>query len=207
MATIDHLVYAVSDLDAGIDALEAALGVRAAFGGRHEWWGTHNALADLGGGRYLEIIAPDPTQPAPDGPRPFGLDSITGPTLVAWAAATDDIDAAVAAARAQGHDPGSPIARSRARPDGTRLDWRLTPHDPADGVLPFLIEWGVTVHPSTTSPGGLALVTLTIETPDVAAVTAALAALDIEDEVEVAPADRAALVATIHGPRGELELR
>ena len=44
------------------------------MGGSHPGLGTHNALLSLGDESYLEIIAPDPTQPKPDHPRIFGLD-------------------------------------------------------------------------------------------------------------------------------------
>ena len=91
---IDHLIYAVPDLDAAVDDVERRLGVRAAGGGRHPGMGTHNRLLGLGPYTYLEIIAPDPDQPEPGGPRPYGADGLTSAGLVGWALTCGDIESA-----------------------------------------------------------------------------------------------------------------
>ena len=52
---IDHLVIAVPDPDAAAADLEAALGLAATGGGRHERAGTFNRLIFLGDA-YLELI-------------------------------------------------------------------------------------------------------------------------------------------------------
>src|SRR5262245_56653484 len=104
---VDHLVNAVPDLSEGMREIEKKLGVRAAPGGRHDGVGTHNALLALGDDAYLEIIAPDPSQPAPARPRPFGVDALQRGRLVTWAGRVRDLDARVASARAAGFDPGS----------------------------------------------------------------------------------------------------
>jgi len=205
---IDHLVYATPDLDAAVEWVAAALGVRPTPGGRHPGLGTRNALLDLGGRAYLEIIGLDrpAAEPAADGPRPFGLDQITGPRLAAWAARADGIDRRVARARAAGYDPGPVQPMSRRRPDGTELQWRLTfpgPH-PVE-VVPFLIEWGdETPHPSTTSAAGCRLVSFTGAHPEPDAVAPVLRALEVE--LAVQPAPSAALIAVIEGPGGAVTL-
>ena len=108
MAVIDHLVLAVPDLDRAMDDVAREYGVRPMVGGRHEGLGTHNALVSFGSS-YLELIAPDPTQPDPDGPRPFGVDGIERSTLVAWAVRPDatageSLEALIAACRRVGRD-------------------------------------------------------------------------------------------------------
>ena len=202
---IDHLVYATPDLDAAVEWVTAALGVRPTPGGRHPGLGTRNALLDLGGGAYLELIGIDAEATA-DGPRPFGLDRIAGPRLAAWAAKTDGIDQRVARARRFGYDPGPVLSMSRRRPDGTELQWRLTSPGPHSvEVVPFLIEWGDdTPHPSTTSAGGCRLLSFTGAHPEPDAVAEMFRALGVEFSVEPAPS--AALRAEIEGPGGTVTL-
>lgn len=205
--TVDHMVYGVSDLRAGVDEVAERLGVRAADGGRHVGRGTHNALLGLGAGAYLEVIAVDPEQPAPPGPLPFGLDRLRLPRLVGWASRTTDIERRRAQALERGHDPGEVRAMSRRRPDGFLLEWRLTRDapDPAQLVVPFLIDWGSSPHPSDSAPQGARLVELRAEHPDPARVRAQLAALDVTLEVDEGP--EPALVATLDTPRGRVVLR
>ena len=114
---IDHLVYAVPDLAAGVDAMERLLGVRPAPGGQHPGWGTANALLALGPTMYLEVIGPDPDQPPH--PRPFGVDPLRPGRLAGWAVKTADLDARIRASAARGYHPGRVFPGSRRRPDGT----------------------------------------------------------------------------------------
>jgi hypothetical protein len=204
---LDHIVYAVPDLEAAVAEIAGAWGVLATPGGQHVGRGTRNALIALGDARYLEVIGPDPEQPQPAGPRPFGIDRLAGPRLVTWAVKAPDIDARVERAKASGYDAGPIRAMSRARPDGVLLSWRLTqPAEPAgDGLVPFLIDWGVTPHPSATSASGCRLVDLRGEHPQPAAVQTMLKAVGVELTVQRGPAP--ALMATIETPNGVMELR
>ena len=202
---VDHIVYAAPDLDAAVADLEARLGVRASYGGYHPGAGSHNALMDLGGGAYLEIIAPDPGQPDPAGRRrPFGLDDLTEPKLAGWAAKATDLDTRVALARLGGFDPGLARTMRRERPDGVELVWTLTSAGPAlGGLVPFLIDWGEAPHPAATAPGGCRLTALSGRHPRPAEVEAALAALDLALPVEEGAV---ALLATLDTPNGVVRL-
>lgn len=203
---LDHLVYAVTDLDAAVDDLAERLGARPSAGGRHVGRGTRNFLLSFGDGSYLEIIGVDDGQPSPQGPRPFGIDLLTGPRLVTWAVRVDDIDDAVGSARRHGYDPGPAQAMSRATPDGGLLSWQLTDALlTADGLVPFLIAWGDTVHPSLTATGGARLMELTAEHPEPALVATAFAALGVAG-VTVERGPQARLVARIDGPGGSVRL-
>jgi hypothetical protein len=203
---LDHLVYATPDLHATVAELERR-GLALSPGGAHVGLGTRNALADLGGGSYLEVIGPDPEQPEPARPRPFGIDGLREQRLVTWAARVTDLDGAVATARTRGHDPGPARDMSRVRGDGLRMSWRLTaPPATVPEVVPFLIAWADTEHPSRSAAHGARLESLTAQHPDPAAVRQRLAALDVESDLVVAAGPAPLLHAVVATPAGALEL-
>lgn len=202
---VDHLIYAAPDLAAAVADLEDRFGVRAQAGGKHIGLGTHNALLALGPRTYLEIIAPDPGQPEPSMPRPFGVDDVTRGRLAGWALACDDIDRAVTEARSHGYDPGDVGDGQRVGPAGTVLRWRAAGSALADGLVPFLICWGDTEHPARSAPHGLVLKSLQIEHPDPLFLAPLLTALGADIQVTAAAAP--ALVAHLSGPSGSKVLR
>lgn len=202
-SSIDHLIYGGRDLDAAIDQITALTGVRAEYGGQHPGHGTHNALLSLGGRTYLEIIAPDPSQPRPAGPRPFGLDDTPAAGLRGWAAAPDDLDAAVQASLASGFNYGPVVAGQRHTADGREITWRMTDssHGDEDGVVPFLIDWTDGLHPARRAPGGLTLSELRLASPQPRRLAARLRVLGLELPVDEAP--QPGLRAVLAGPHGE----
>jgi hypothetical protein len=204
---VDHLIWGGADLDAEIDRLERLTGVRAAPGGQHPGEGTRNALLRLGPASYLELIAPDPGQPAPPRPRWLGLDGLTKPRLITWAARATGLEQRVAAARAAGIRLGEVRAGRRETSTGRVLAWRLTYPDlrQGDGLVPFLIDWGDSPHPALTAPAGVELVDLHGEHPEPGPVGGWLGALGLGLRVVAGP--RAALVATLDTPRGRVVLR
>jgi len=204
---IDHLVYATPDLDLGIATIERLLGVRATAGGRHPGAGTRNALVALGPGTYLEIVGPDRTQPQPEQPRWFRIDEIDAPRLVTWAAKVDSIDQISRKARRLGVGLGGIVAGSRRRDDGVLLAWRYT--NPrtvvGDGIIPFLIDWGTTPHPSESAAQGASLITLRAEHPQPEPIRDVARRLGLSLQID--RGSQPALVATIASLRGEVELR
>ena len=202
---IDHVIYAHPNLDTAVAEIEERFGVRAAGGGQHPGRGTHNKVLGLGPRTYLEIIAPDPTQPEPSESRPYGVEGTIRGQLVGWALACEDIERAVARGLSKGFDPGGVIDGQRVSPTGALLRWRVTGNAQAAGLVPFLIEWGQTPHPAVDAARGLALLSVHLEHPDPRSLATALAALGAN--VEVREASEPALVARIGGPQGEQELR
>jgi glyoxalase-like protein len=207
LATVDHLVYATPELQVGIERIERVLGVRATPGGQHPGRGTRNALLSLGPGTYLEIIGPDPEQPTPAQPRQFGIDDLKEPRLVTWAAKGKQLEQLANEAGRGGVKLGEVIPGTRQRADGVVLSWRYT--DPrtvvAGGIVPFFIDWGKTPHPASTATQGASLIGLRAEHPDPEQVQKALSRLGLG--LRVQPGPRPALVATVSGPRGRVELR
>lgn len=203
---LDHLVYATCDLDATARDLGDRLGVVPAPGGRHVGRGTRNYLLGLGGDSYLEIIGPDPEQTDFTGVRPFGLDSLERPRLVGWAARVTGIERTIEESREKGYDPGPVRSMSRRTPDGELLSWKLTdvPGTLIPALLPFLIDWDDSPHPSQTSPAGVRLVGFQLESPDPVPIGRALRALGAN--LMVHQGEQPRLVATVVGPNGELQL-
>ena len=207
LARVDHLVWATPDLDEGIREIERLTGVRASPGGKHPSWATHNALLSFGAGKYLELLAPDPSVPPPSKKRPFGLDHLSSSGLVTWAAHEADLEGRLARLAAAGIELGEILSGGRVRADGVALQWRLTSPRAMleEGVVPFLIDWGTSPHPSTTAASGLSLVDLVIEHPEPDHLRQLLDRFGVDLPIRRAP--HTALVATLDSPQGSVELR
>lgn len=210
LVALDHLVVAAQTLSAGCAFVEAQLGVQPQPGGKHVTMGTHNALLGLGPGQYLEIIAIDPDGEKPARPRWYDLDEprmraalAEGPRLIHWAAQTDDIDAQKARSRVD-LGPVQPITRGD-------LHWRITipddGHLPGAGLVPTLIQWPKGTHPSNRlADSGIRLVALAAEHPDPATIRAALAALELSEQLKVTYGRYPRLAAMLRTPRGIVTL-
>lgn len=203
---IDHLIWGVADLERGTEELAGRLGVRPAPGGRHPGRGTANSLISLGGSSYLEALGPDPGEPGHTG-LAHGLDSLERSQLVGWAISTSDPVGDAAAMRGAGWDPGPVEEMEREERSGRVLSWRLTvgPEGEVPAVVPFLIDWGQSPHPSASAPKGIELEKLSLEHPQAEMVRAILRALSCP--VEVSDAASPAIVAELRTPFGKLVLR
>ncbi|MBR8740185.1 VOC family protein [Nocardiopsis sp. MG754419] len=209
-SNLDHLVYAVPDLEAAVPAFAERTGVTPVPGGRHPV-GSANALVALTVGSerapyYLEIVGPDPARTEPV--RVFGLADLDHPHLATFAVRVDDdLTTVVERARAVGHDPGDVEPWSRATPDGDVLRWHLAKREPKayPAPVPFLIDWGSTPQPGLGDLPTLELVSLRAVHPDPASLAPALAAFGVDLEVSTGPVP--SLEAVLRGPQGEFVLR
>jgi hypothetical protein len=164
---IDHILVAAPDLEGGRDYAESIFGTRPVIGGVHPGQGTRNALLGLEDDTYIEVIAPDPAQPA-DLPLSRYLASRSSVQLSWWCARCDELEALQDTIRDAGLDAGSIDPWSRKRPDGEHLSWQLLmPNVPELGAaLPFFISWDdMAQHPSRHVPVVGRLETLTIRHP------------------------------------------
>jgi catechol 2,3-dioxygenase-like lactoylglutathione lyase family enzyme len=147
MLRIDHVVFAVPDLDEAAVRFREAFGLDSTDGGRHERWGTANRIVPLGD-QYLELVtAVDETAAAGTG---FGRGVLQlasgGGGWFTIAAVAEDLDAVAARL---GLEIGS---GSRTRPDGEILRWRSAGLDDPrrEPWMPFFLVWDV---PDELRPG------------------------------------------------------
>lgn len=184
---IDHITVTASSLEVGAAFVRELLGVSPQGGGEHPRMGTHNQLLRLGDALFLEVIAPNPSAPAPTRPRWFALDALhpdSPPALSAWVARSSDIYTAVSAC-SEILGEVEPMSRGA-------LNWLITiPPDgslPLQGIAPALIQWPAEAHPAAKLPDhGLSLAKLELCHPEAERVTRLLASLGLENSVSVTP--------------------
>jgi hypothetical protein len=164
--SLDHVIVGVSDLDRGVREFAERFGVTPTPGGRHPGRGTQNALVSLGARTYLEILAPDPTQP-PIASQAY-LADLASLTVVDWVIGTTNIEATAARLKQAGYNVPGPAPGSRQRPNGELLQWRTLNFESGnESPQPFVIEWSPgSAHPSTTSATGCQLKSLEIVRPN-----------------------------------------
>jgi Glyoxalase-like domain len=137
---LDHVIFAVPDLEAAARGLESRHGLASIEGGRHAGWGTANRIVPLVE-TYVELITL--VDEAEAAASPFGrwvaagIGSAAGRPL-GWVARTERIDEI---AERLGLTVSS---GSRPGRDGGLLRWRLAGVEEAaaEPALPFFVEWG-----------------------------------------------------------------
>ena len=207
---LDHILIAASDLEQGCEAIEAATGVRPAFGGAHPGRGTCNALASLGPGLYLEVIAPDPNQ-SESGDLIGRLRGYDRPALSWWAARATDLTSVRERLSPRGFTT-SEIKRGHRRTDsGELVEWTSLYVTEArfGAATPFLIDWGASArHPSQSAPEAGRLVELEIALPDLPGYRSLAEVIELGPLVTLRAAAAPAMMARIETPGGKhVELR
>jgi hypothetical protein len=217
-AQIDHLVVACRDLAQAAAWCEATFGVAAAPGGQHPLMGTHNLLLNLSDGIYFEMIAIDPSLPAPAGPRWFGLDDPAvratiddRPQLVHWVA--------------RASQPLEGDANTEVRDfERSIYRWQMALPRTGDaaamrrlgGCLPLVIHWkaneaGEVPHPTEKLPAShVRLKSFSLQHPDLPALRSGLRAIgfapDPAVKTPVLPGTSPMLSAEFDAPSGPVVL-
>jgi hypothetical protein len=149
---LDHVVYAVHDLDQAALRFREELGLDSTEGGRHERWGTANRIVPLGD-QYLELVAAVDDEVAAE--TAFGRGVLEhaagGGGWFTIAAVTDELEAVASRLEL------AVTTGSRTRPDGEILRWRSAGVDDTrrERWMPFFIAWDVTdeLHPGHARAG------------------------------------------------------
>jgi hypothetical protein len=165
---VDHIIYAVTDLEAAAERLRYEFGFASVLGGRHPGWGTANRIIPLGR-EYIELVTVvDRKQAAASHFGRAVMDALRrGQQLAGWAVATDDLEDIAGRLKLE------VTSGSRNRPDGSRLRWQLAGVAVAlsTGALPFFIQWAAPpeLHPGAAvvehdvSPSGITWIEIAAE--------------------------------------------
>ena len=201
---LDHLLVGVPAVDAGVDWLQAATGVRAAEAGFWDDDAVALAFASLGGRAYLAVVGPDGSA-APAGSLGARLAAPGRPPAggLGRAVAPGALDGRAEEARAAGLAVKVREV-ARRRPDGrTMVSRHLMLGSGASAHLPVFVEPGRGAHPSIDAPAGLRLRSFSVADPEPDGLRTLLAGLGVEVEVvEGAPG----LAVVLGSPGGELTL-
>jgi TusA-related sulfurtransferase len=205
MLALDHITVGAITLEAGLQYVEKALGVRVPPGGAHPLMGTHNHLMQLGEGVFLEVIAPNPAV-SPRRPRWFGLDGKElrtelerSPRVITWVIRTDDVAGVLERlndkqAEAVQVSRGTLSWLISVAPDGSM---------PMGGAFPTFIQWPAGPHPSLKMGAlGCRLERLEVSHPHADQITDALNVLEFKEPRLSIVVGRQCLCATISTPAG-----
>jgi hypothetical protein len=202
---LDHILWAAPDLEDGAKTIERMTGVTPARGGVHPGLGTRNSLIALDSDAYFEIIAPDPAQDLA-GNRGGRIAAQRRPGLMTFAIASDDLASLRETALREGLGVDGPVAMHRDTPNDERLDWTILYLEDArfGEAIPFVIDWGKTPHPSTSTPVGCRLRSFAVVHPDAGALGRLFAALGVP--VTVKGGAYPGFVAEFATPKGDVVL-
>jgi hypothetical protein len=137
---LDHLGYAVRDLDAAAVRWREGFGLDSVEGGRHVGLGTANRIVPLGD-QYIELIGvADRTEAEANA---FGRSVLERTTeRDGWlliVVSSDDVEAEAARLGLQ------VVAGQRVRPDGSEVRWRMVGLDAPEREpwMPLFITWDI----------------------------------------------------------------
>lgn len=202
---LDHILWAVPDLDQGTADFGAATGVIPANGGSHAGFGTRNTLAALGDRLYFEVISVDPVQEN-FLERAERIGQLHSPEMHTFGVRGTELDQYRDTARRLGLNASDPVAMSRMRADGVKIQWRsIYIADPVWGdMVPFLIDWMGSQHPCETTPTGCSLLEFCALHPKADELRDIYAALGLSVPIKLSTAP--GFLLRLNTPKGEVVL-
>lgn len=201
--SLDHVIWAVPDLEDYVARFTALTDITPVYGGEHTNGITANYLVSLGPCTYLEIVGPKPgITPADMGENAarYTREHIAG---FAFSADLENPPAALSKLAL-----GERRSGGRIKPDGSALSWETVALEGLDfgpDTFQFVINWLSDPHPATTAAAGASIMQLTIAFPD---------SVHLRDLVEsnrlpivLQPSGVPNMWLTIKTPRGSVVLR
>ncbi len=179
-------------------------GIEVVYGGQHKTKGTENALLNLGNGAYLELLAVDATNTAIAAPRWMGVDEVDSFTFTRWAIKSTNLANDVAILKRVNPLMGEIFTGSRKKTDGSTLRWSmaLPLATPAVEVLPFMVDWKDSVHPTESLQEGCKLIGLEFTHPKPFPILTAFR--DLKVEMHIKEEATPTLKAIIDTPNGRV---
>lgn len=204
---IDHIVYAVPDLEAAMDQLEQTLGVRPLFGGYHTTQGTKNAVLHLGHQCYLELLATDFENKQCKAPRWMGVDFIDRPQVTRWSLRSTQLQEDRLSVKQYHMEMGSIQGGQRKKTDGQLLTWEMIMPlaAPAVEIVPFMTDWQHSVaHPTDSLPQVCQLISMEFTHPQPQMVTPTMDQLGID--LDLIKSQKISIKANIQSPNGLIQI-
>lgn len=210
---IDHIIWAVPDLDTGADFFTKLSGIEPVVGGTHPGRGTRNKLIGVGDNMYLEVLAPDPQQmplnPAVNPAQAFAdtISRMAGPEIDMFAFSSSDLASTAEAGRSLGLKVVGPTPGQRRTPDGELIRWSsvdFAGHDFGQ-FIPFGINWLDSTHPSTAAPQGVVIEGITVEHPRADELRRIYEGLKIPAKVVIG--EQPVIIIHMRSDKGTFELR
>lgn len=206
MKSIDHLVYCVPNLKKGIAEIEKRFGTKLSPGGKHLTQGTKNVLLNLGNGCYFELLAIDSDNSEIVSPRWMGIDLIQKPQLTRWALKSEDFEKDLSILQKANPLLAKAYIGSRKTADGSFLNWKMSLPQPQPEIeiLPFLLDWQDSVHPTESMPQNCKLVELSATHPDPSSFKKTFELLDFD--LKITASAIISLSAKIETPKGVITI-
>lgn len=201
--SLDHVIWAVPDLEAYAERFTKLTSIKPVYGGEHTNGVTANYLVSLGPCTYLEIVGPKKGAALADlgdQAKSYTREHVAGFAFSA------DLNAPPKALRALGL--GELREGGRVKPDGSQLSWQtaaLSGLNFGEDKFQFVINWLSKPHPAATSARGVAIMQLTIAHPSAVKLRGLVDANKLP--IVLQPAGKPNIWLTINTPNGSVILR